>query len=634
MPLMKAQSWQIEEITKLSLVLIIGIILAVFIINASGGLGKMVEEFCLKYPSWCGGASPDTPESEIARESTRALAFAINCVSDPESCSIPPGGKVFSPETTQSGTEDDNDITVKCDEKFTTTEEPMNEGWLDDEEGYLNRDRSKYFDCEKYEDEEYQPYESMYNCKYCRIGNYDEDIQLCVVGEGRKECEVINFQLPQEVSSAEDWISGYGDPKYLVYWQDFPADQDTWSYQSSLKVAVAMGLLTAFPATRVAGSAVRLGLKTTARSISSRAILKQEMFKEAQTIFTKRVSQEKIRMIAKASGFAAADYAAVVYDSVNEKYERKPNKIVLKSPFTEPDTYSLTSKLNYKPVMQLWDPGPVTGERIMSAHLVSPCYLDTLKVRFYPQEGDEVMLCSGFTYYSRDGGVHCTDTYVEEEGSWWNPLADDPKDKPVCDPEKYFGDDSEYTGSLSRLTATPVLNLSKELEKTYKIEEWVWFDEDEYYGDIEIGEVVVDDETGEIGLWVKGILSDEPGKIPEQIKITKKDDEDRQMILIDTIDDDRAGYFDTIALKDCRVDMVVLEIPDDGKTEGMDSNYCVDESGNLKTVLEWTGGIATVGAIVVSGFFTGGSTWAAALAVAGGGLFVGSEIEDYRDNWP
>jgi len=38
---LKAQGWQIQEITKLFLVLIIGLLIAVFIINASGSLSGL-----------------------------------------------------------------------------------------------------------------------------------------------------------------------------------------------------------------------------------------------------------------------------------------------------------------------------------------------------------------------------------------------------------------------------------------------------------------------------------------------------------------------------------------------------------------------------------------------------------------
>ncbi|MCK5608909.1 hypothetical protein KAR91_43955 [Candidatus Pacearchaeota archaeon] len=47
-------------------------------------------------------------------------------------------------------------------------------------------------------------------------------------------CNVENFQLPQYINNAEDWIGGYGDPEFLVYWQAFPQGENTdWTEMGS-----------------------------------------------------------------------------------------------------------------------------------------------------------------------------------------------------------------------------------------------------------------------------------------------------------------------------------------------------------------------------------------------------------------
>ncbi|MBM3303887.1 MAG: hypothetical protein FJY76_02230 [Candidatus Aenigmarchaeota archaeon] len=64
---------------------------------------------------------------------------------------------------------------------------------------------------------------------------------------GKYQCVVKNFSLPQETPSFpesvgwlghgvdfwNEWIGYLGDPQYLIYWQNFPMEEDTWNFQVS-----------------------------------------------------------------------------------------------------------------------------------------------------------------------------------------------------------------------------------------------------------------------------------------------------------------------------------------------------------------------------------------------------------------
>jgi hypothetical protein len=60
-------------------------------------------------------------------------------------------------------------------------------------------------------------------------------------------CKVSNFNVPQDVSELDEWIPYHGDPQYLVYWQNLPAEEDTWNFQTSWKMYAAIGFISIVP---------------------------------------------------------------------------------------------------------------------------------------------------------------------------------------------------------------------------------------------------------------------------------------------------------------------------------------------------------------------------------------------------
>jgi len=84
------------------------------------------------------------------------------------------------------------------------------------------------------------------------------------------ECQVENFQLVQDVTSAEDWIGWFGDPYFLVYWQKFPIEEDTWTFSPNWKTYVVLGVISIIPPFK----AGKIVLGTTLRTVLTKVFQK------------------------------------------------------------------------------------------------------------------------------------------------------------------------------------------------------------------------------------------------------------------------------------------------------------------------------------------------------------------------
>ncbi|NIO22583.1 MAG: hypothetical protein GTN38_00965 [Candidatus Aenigmarchaeota archaeon] len=70
------------------------------------------------------------------------------------------------------------------------------------------------------------------------------------------KCIVKNFHLPQDVTKKEEWIAGYGDPEFLVYWQKFPEGEDrSWTGFSTWLNNVFTVVIWGIPASEFLGAA-------------------------------------------------------------------------------------------------------------------------------------------------------------------------------------------------------------------------------------------------------------------------------------------------------------------------------------------------------------------------------------------
>lgn len=397
---LKGQTWQVEEMMGIFLVILIfgGVVLV--IIAGWGGLGNMLNDFCQKNPTWCGASKAADSDYRIAKASSDALFIAINCIANPADCRSDcsdSNGCTFDPNNlviqaglfgTVSASDQDDIVTLKCvedayydvddvyeflpsslddaqsicndwctiEDKCEPTESRhvyLDElyrkdhvlgcscSFLDDEGKLRTRIQKTYgFDIEdvisecreyfsderwiilgstpepddiyignceefsisedsaarefydrKLEDSDSESYytsgkectcnlyenqgdtvpvtsypvygldiESIHSpvvrCSkdqanmdssgskaedYSLSGCKDFGGELIYYKEGDSgaqgpllhkcqertiDCTITNFQLPQEVSNADEWIGGFGDPLFLVYWQAFPPGED------------------------------------------------------------------------------------------------------------------------------------------------------------------------------------------------------------------------------------------------------------------------------------------------------------------------------------------------------------------------------------------------------------------------
>jgi hypothetical protein len=299
-------------------------------------------------------------------------------------------------------------------------------------------------------------------------------------------CTVSGFYLPQEVSNAEKWIAGYGDPNFLVYWQDFPAGEDAaWTTYATWMENVGTVVLFAIPVGKVlkggkylikgGGKTVASGASTAMTSAGSKLVNKlagRTAAKNVQLVlFDTSVSRvARIAAIAKAAGkgmfkeliwgaerhygvglkpllkiagvTTVASWAGAYIDSVNDKYIKRPESMVMDSPYKEPETFDL-SQLTKPPQDLLFGYSfplgiiqPVilhrTGlfENPTTFYAASPCHAD-LKV-----EMNDLTFCKEYTYNTDDEVVVCSVASESDvmSGDWFlgRRLISRPEDLPNC----------------------------------------------------------------------------------------------------------------------------------------------------------------------------------------------------------
>ena len=207
--------------------LFIGIIFAIMT-SLGGGLQQFNIFGCEENPPawkfWCRVSEAEEPDYLIAKQSFQALACAINAVAqgNPQLCS----GYSVTQAAFPIAFAQEEKATVEC--KFAEKEEIKNQFEI-----LAKNQQEAEEKCQQ-------------NCQppKCHIQIVEKGIAipggpgrlptvykyLCIQKEKPLTCTVKNFNLSQKVSKAEEWIAGYGDPKFLVYWQNFPVGEDAaWS---------------------------------------------------------------------------------------------------------------------------------------------------------------------------------------------------------------------------------------------------------------------------------------------------------------------------------------------------------------------------------------------------------------------
>jgi hypothetical protein len=197
---MKGQSMQIEEMTKLFFVIFVFAFALLIIIGASGGLTSVLSDFCLKNPKWCGNGTSSENEVSTSINSVKAMICAIGSVSQGEKVS----GQGCLQYYQSSMTQGSGYPSVVCS--------GMTENSV----------------CCQYASNQRFMKEILSESACQEKGGRTIAKPLCQTPEA--SCQVYNFSLPQKVSNAEQWIEGFGDPRFLVYYIQFPAGAETsWS---------------------------------------------------------------------------------------------------------------------------------------------------------------------------------------------------------------------------------------------------------------------------------------------------------------------------------------------------------------------------------------------------------------------
>jgi len=281
---MLGQTIQIETMVKLALVAMFAVIMLILIMIISGSFGPLLEEICKQHPEWP-WCEPTTSQInyETSMKSSVALTCAVNSVAQGSQWD---GGFTVTEDeitetydcsdfyTTTASLDDESDdengmseTSIQCeeDEEFklmgtikidiyiqdaddeckelygSNTYAMAQEGWqeekreesvvcnIDNTEECRNNceslcEENDYSACNLLEDQCFG-LDSEWSCP-CEIYNLKE--YQC--WSKSLICTVNNFQLPQEVNKAEEYIRNFGDPQFLLYWSQFPIDEDTWTY--------------------------------------------------------------------------------------------------------------------------------------------------------------------------------------------------------------------------------------------------------------------------------------------------------------------------------------------------------------------------------------------------------------------
>lgn len=241
-------------------------------------------------------------------------------------------------------------------------------------------------------------------------------------------CAVKNFNLPQEVTDGQKWIANYGDPKFIVYWQNFPLEEDTWTTQINWKVHALILGASFLPVGKIAGQSLKFftAAKKVANAAGPAAATAHEASRVAEAAAVKATTREavkevnegflkatlknvvSVKRLAAAGTLEGVVWISAYVKSVLNKYDPKPGNIVLKIPLEDPKTYSLDGSWVKRPVILNYR--PEVRAHLTTAHIVSPCKIDKLPVI------KSATSCSLYSVSAKDGKVTCLNPdYIEGE---------------------------------------------------------------------------------------------------------------------------------------------------------------------------------------------------------------------------
>ncbi len=230
----------------------------------------------------------------------------------------------------------------------------------------------------------------LYNTGLEENKNSENFFECVPVEKKTVKCTVKNFNLPQKVSKAEEWIAGYGDPKFLVYWQKFPAGEDAaWSgYRTWLEDTFVFFLFILPGAT----SLVKGIFKTSEKFVAWTGLKITEEISKKLTGRGVRLAKEGTKLAEKVNKKVAETGLSSLerYLFCMEEVSSKPSRIQkLKEAFTlDSALKKISEKLEKKlaekvPATSLKDIMKLTGAATLTG--VVAAYLDSVNEKFIPQ---------------------------------------------------------------------------------------------------------------------------------------------------------------------------------------------------------------------------------------------------------
>lgn len=254
------------------------------------------------------------------------------------------------------------------------------------------------------------------------------------------KCDVNNFVLPQSVSAPEEYIKGFGHPKYLTYYQNLPREAEASWDGHSVWLENADDLLFAWwvggKTFKLGKTAISVGGKKIANRLGSKIkiagmevldaykapavgfeyFLRQDMKEGAKTIARAKakeygqvmrnaltkVDSSDLKLAGKMLALDAVDlFANQLVDNIR-LYEPYDDSILLKSPYEDP-----------KPFGMLKENEPIflsnKGENY-PFYMASPCDADLFIEK-------KVLKCNGYSYDIVTGLSHCNNHDTEDYGT-------------------------------------------------------------------------------------------------------------------------------------------------------------------------------------------------------------------------
>jgi len=456
-------------------------VLYLLISGTAGETNEFIEGICEAAPFLCGGQSQTTTINyDTAKESTEGIVCGIDAVitGNPDRCKHLESDEEDETVTGEAvSLESEGELSVDCEEDLDNAEvyktehssviavtlreaENQCKDLCDEKDDCIS---SLPLNCNKIlpNDPLLEYYPNYRDHLYC-----DCEMKLAKVNV---KCTVNNFKLPQVVSKWEEWIPFYGDPHFLIYWNKFPTEEDTWNYRPGWGTFALIGFATVMPLGRGSyigfkaawnmlkktetkeivlkafeSGSIRQFLTTNEKQILLGPVGKES--KEAIKNLAKRLPSTQKKLLTKAlmkeeltemvsnrllkyQGLKSVVWRGVklsgpvlvayIIESLDSRNMAQGNSLTLKQPFEDPEVLDLNDEWDKKPVLIKWR--PEIGEEIKTMHLASPCYLSEFIITkddvicgefiFREKTDDEeyVLLCTDVDEDPKHDDVSCND---------------------------------------------------------------------------------------------------------------------------------------------------------------------------------------------------------------------------------